>query len=169
MGLDMYLYARKYISKFDYSTTYEDRKPTEEFNSILSYAPAGIDKYGDFGGASVNITVAYWRKANAIHQWFVDNIQEGIDDCREAYVTRERLVELRDLVAQVCQVLPNGARDELYAEEVLPPQEGFFFGSYEIDDWYWSDLDHTLEILNHVLAIIPEDDWTWNFYYQSSW
>lgn len=24
--------------------------------------------------------VAYWRKANHIHNWFVQNIQDGIDD-----------------------------------------------------------------------------------------
>ena len=24
----------------------------------------------------------YWRKANAIHGWFVKNAQQGIDDCR---------------------------------------------------------------------------------------
>ena len=169
MGLDMYLYARKYVSKYDFSTTYEDRKPTEEFDSILSYAPEGLDKYGEFGGASINITVGYWRKANAIHQWFVDNIQDGIDDCREAYVTRDDLVELRDLCAQVSKVLPNGEHDEMYAEEVLPPQSGFFFGSTEIDEWYWQDIDKTHEMLNHILEVVPEDSWNWSFYYCSSW
>ena len=26
--------------------------------------------------------VGYWRKANAIHKWFVDNVQDGNDDCK---------------------------------------------------------------------------------------
>lgn len=25
--------------------------------------------------------VGYWRKANQIHRWFVDNVQDGDDDC----------------------------------------------------------------------------------------
>ena len=25
--------------------------------------------------------IASWRKANAIHKWFVDNVQDGVDDC----------------------------------------------------------------------------------------
>lgn len=169
MGLDMYLSARKYVGKYDYSTTYEDRKPTEEYNSILTYAPEGIDKFSEFAGAAVSLTVGYWRKANAIHKWFVDNVQKGVDDCGEYYVPREKLVELRDLVAQVAKVLPDGKRDEYYAEEVLPPQSGFFFGSYEIDNWYWQDIDKTHQMLNHILEVVPEDNWNWSFYYCSSW
>ena len=75
----------------------------------------------------------------------------------------------RSLVAQVALVLPNGKRDEHYAEEVLPPQSGFFFGSYDIDEYYWYDIDRTLEMLNHILTVVPEDEWNWSFYYCSSW
>ena len=40
--------------------------------------------------------VMYWRKANAIHKWFVDNVQGGEDDCREYPVSNDQLIELRD-------------------------------------------------------------------------
>ncbi len=33
----------------------------------------------------------YWRKANGIHAWFVQNVQEGEDDCKEYYVSQSKL------------------------------------------------------------------------------
>jgi hypothetical protein len=52
------------------------------------------------------------------------------------------------------------------AEELLSPSQGFFFGSYEIDEWYWEQLEDTLMQLGRVLTTVPED---WSFAYQSSW
>ena len=75
--------------------------------------------------------VAYWRKANAIHKWFVDNVQSGKDDCDSYEVSREQLVKLLGDCEQV------KAHNEL-AEELLPTQSGFFFGSIEYDKWYFS-------------------------------
>lgn len=51
----------------------------------------------EFPSAEVSISVGYWRKANAIHQWFVDNCQDGIDDCRSVIVEREQLQTLKSL------------------------------------------------------------------------
>lgn len=45
--------------------------------------------------------IGYWRKANAIHRWFVENVQNGEDDCRDYFVTKEQLTELLNLVNQV--------------------------------------------------------------------
>ena len=171
MGLDMYLEARKYVSKFDYSDN--DRKQTNEYSEIAKTAPEGFDKYADFSGIYVSYPVGYWRKANAIHGWFVENVQGGVDDCNPHYVDRNQLVQLREACESVLRVPANiGGRLEDTASEVgLLPTRGFFFGSYEIDDWYMSDLEHTIEIIDHVLEIFPEGENSWNvsFYYTSSW
>ena len=46
--------------------------------------------------------VGYWRKANAIHAWFVDHVQDSIDDCDYHHeVTKEILEELRDTCIKV--------------------------------------------------------------------
>ncbi len=37
------------------------------------------------------IEVGYWRKANQIHNWFVKNVQGGVDDCGYYGVTKEKL------------------------------------------------------------------------------
>lgn len=100
----------------------------------------------------------YWRKANAIHKWFVDNVQDGIDDCKEYYVEEEKLKELLDVCNKVKE-------NHSLAKELLPTQSGFFFGDTEYNDWYFNDIDLTIEILEKQIKDADEYD----FYYQSSW
>jgi hypothetical protein len=102
--------------------------------------------------------VGYWRKANQIHSWFVQHCQNGVDECQNTLVPREKLQELRDTVKMVLD-------DHSKAEELLAPQGGFFFGSTEIDDWYFEDLNESLQILDQ--AIFESE--TYDIYYQSSW
>jgi hypothetical protein len=40
--------------------------------------------------------------------------------------------------------------DPSVAKELLPPQQGFFFGSYEIDEWYLNDIKQTVEIVDNA-------------------
>jgi len=54
----------------------------------------GLDMYlMDAEGAEVG----YWRKANAIHGWFVRELAGGVDECQPIHVSRENLVVLRQL------------------------------------------------------------------------
>ena len=102
----------------------------------------------------------YWRKANAIHGWFVENCQGGRDECQETYVDRAKLVQLRDL----CQsILDN---PDSTGDTDLEPRQGFFFGSYEKDEWYYQDLKNTVEGLTKALSL-PENEY--DFWYQASW
>ncbi len=98
---------------------------------------------------------AYWRKANQIHRWFVNNVQEGVDDCGIYEVYGEQLLELVELCRRVLA-------DHSLADSLLPSQEGFFFGSTEYDEYYFADLESTIEQLEDV-----EPD-TW-YEYSSSW
>jgi len=41
------------------------------------------------------------------------------------------------------------------AKTLLPRQEGFFFGSYEYDEYYWLDIQDTIEQLEKILNEIP--------------
>ena len=156
----MYLYARKYVSRFDYYNG--ERIERGDYAALADTAPADLTKYGDFTGIQIDYPVAYWRKANAIHGWFVKECAGGVDECQPIYVSRESLVTLRDLANQA-------AHQPAMAGNILPPTGGFFFGSYEIDEWYIQDMKYTVTALNHVLATIPADDWDWSFIYQASW
>lgn len=157
MGLDMYLRADKYVSGFNHQNDEQRAK----FTSIL--AALGMTEKDVAEGSpsvTVRINVAYWRKANAIHAWFVKNAQKGDDDCGDYYVGTEQITEL----IHVCKaVLENREK----AAELLPPQSGFFFGSDKIDDWYWSDLADTVKQLTAIITNPNLKDCS--LYYHSSW
>jgi len=164
MGLDQYLYARKFISANNFSRDEEGnftKEPNPEFSNIMEQSglPLDINKYTFAGSANVAIQVGYWRKANAIHGWFVDELAKGVDECQEIYVPREKLSELRDLCKSVL-------KKPAMAGEILPPTSGFFFGSSEVDEWYMDDLKTTVEMIDYVLANTSED---YDFFYQASW
>jgi len=164
MGLDQYLYARKFISANNFSRDEEgnfNATPNPEFSNIMEQSglPLDINKYTFAGSANVAIQVGYWRKANAIHGWFVDGLANGVDECQEIYVPREKLSELRDLCKSVL-------KKPAMAGEILPPTSGFFFGSSEVDEWYMDDLKTTVEMIDFILANTSDD---YDFFYQASW
>lgn len=133
--------------------------------------------------------VAKWRKANAIHKWFVDNVQDGEDDCKEYHVSHDQLTELRDLCAKVLAAselidgyvkngdkLENGKwipqleegkliKDATVAHDLLPTTQGFFFGSPDYNEWYLEDIQYTFDTLNSILSEEEHAD----IYYSSSW
>jgi len=160
MGLDMYLSARKYVSRFDYKG--QERIEAPEFAALAESAPNDLTKYADYSGIQVSYPVGYWRKANAIHGWFVNECGGGVDECQSIYVPREKLVELRDL----CK---SALKQPAMAGDILPPTSGFFFGTYEIDEWYMEDLKYTIQMLDHVLSTVPDSGWDWEFVYRASW
>jgi hypothetical protein len=145
MGLDMYLNARQFTSK-------EYFRP-ELYNKLVQEAPFALDH------ATLEINVAYWRKANHIHKWFVDHVQKGVDDCREYSVSRDQL----QLLVDTCKLVLMQKEE---AANLLPVQEGFFFGSYEYDEWYFENTKDTIDQLDKILTEYPEQ---WDFIYSSSW
>ena len=130
----------------------------------------------------------YWRKANAIHQWFVEHVQDGSDDCQNDYVSKEDMEALLDAVNTVLNAselvegtITNGysfengkktpitkegkyIKDPTVAKALLPTTEGLFFGSTDYDQYYYQDLVNTKNILEEAL----EDD-EGDYEYQSSW
>ena len=100
MGLDQYLYAKKYVSKFDYSDT-QNRIITKEYTDLIPMDTPDITQYGDFAGITITYPVGYWRKANAIHNFFVQTLGGGEDNCQEMWVSRVHLVDLRTLCLDV--------------------------------------------------------------------
>jgi len=155
MGLDMYLSGKRYIS------SYFDEADKDRAEAIQQQFPElkGKDRFGSESCIKeVRIEAGYWRKVNAIHKWFVDNVQGGEDECKPHYVSREQLLALKAL----CQeVLDNRDR----AADLLPSANGFFFGSTEYDDYYFDDLQTTIGIIDDCLEL-PE---SWEFEYCSSW
>lgn len=123
----------------------------------------GLDMYLYQKTNTGPIEVMYWRKANAIHKWFVDNVQNGVDKCQPHNVTITQLKELKELCDRV---LLESSISKSAPERLLPTQSGFFFGSTDYDEHYFNDVQETASTLETILVNIDEDT---VFVYQSSW
>lgn len=154
MGLDMYLEAKVYYSKF---------RPEDAGTLTMLQNVSGLPEAFAKGSISVEATVATWRKANHIHKWFVDRCQGGKDDCQTVYVSRD---DLRDLLHLCKNVLARKDEGEAYASQWLPTESGFFFGSTAYDEYYYQDVENTIKMIEPILG---EEYKYCSFYYHASW
>jgi hypothetical protein len=149
MGLDMYLDKRTYVQYWEHNGDENYEVEVTKGGEPTKIDPKKVKYIIEEAG--------YWRKANQIHQWFVENVQDGVDNCSDYYVGSDKLEELLDLCKKV-------QADNSLAEELLPTASGFFFGGTQYDEWYYKDIDNTIQILEEALA-----DKGGDFYYSSSW
>lgn len=187
MGLDMYLEASRYVNREERAAT-DLRIKDERIETIGN--PDAENAWQEIGDLKeLRFSAGCWRKANAIHAWFVEHVQDGQDDCGTYYVSRKQLGALLrtvNAVLNTCQLVEgkvstgytyeDGKRvpitvdgkkvaDATMAQELLPAKVGFFFGSTDYDQWYVEDLQLSKTILEKALAAPEELD----FYYHSSW
>lgn len=156
----MYLSADKYISGYDFN----GKEDVMQYNAILDITSMRKLASAHSPSATVKVTVAYWRKANAVHQWFVDTTQGGMDECQESYVAQEQLQELSDVCADA--LLAYHGHANAAPENILPTTSGFFFGSTDYDEGYEYDLKDTIEQLAPLLKLEDNDI---SFSYHASW
>lgn len=156
----MYLQAEKYYSSYDF----RGAQQVADCKAISTLV--GMTPHPGCPSLVVRTTIGYWRKANAIHKWLVDHVQDGVDECQQSRVDREQLQELLDLCKSLWKnQSKKGVQSEI--QEKLPPASGFFFGSTEVEEGYWQDIGETIEILTNALTNESLADC--DFYYQASW
>lgn len=181
MGLDMYL-TKKVYAGLNYE---HNRKKGKKTEVIING-----EKYDENKLESLVFSEAYWRKANQFHKYFVDNVQNGDDDCEEHVIEDKEVIEnllrickdIREKCPLVDGMVKNGSHYEKgqwvdnmeigkvmtnpeYAHDVLPRESGFFFGGTGYDQWYMQDIEYTIPILENILK-----DWgKAEFYYSASW
>lgn len=129
MGLDMKLNAR--ISLYKHNDVQDEI--IQFIKGKQTYIPVSMEpRY-------IIFEVMRWRKAYGIHQWFVDNVQDGEDYCPGPYPVDKR--QLMDLL-------------ELCKEAQIRREDGYeLFGTDVInDEKYYSDLDYTIKVLRHLLS-----------------
>jgi hypothetical protein len=149
MGLDMYLERHYYVQNWDHNPP-EQQYEVTVMRGGKPYAISGKTTY-------VISEIAYWRKANAIHNWFVQHCADGVDDCNPIYVGPDGLRSLLEDVRKV------RAKPSL-APKLLPTTAGFFFGSTDYGEDYMQDLIDTEKIIESALA-----DEGGDVYYHASW
>jgi hypothetical protein len=145
MGLDMRLSARKFSAKFD-----------EEQKKNLS------SEFPELNGLTVDevlVELGCWRKANAIHNWFVQNVQGGADNQIKHIVSNRKLEDLQNACLRT---LENSAE----AHNILPTKDGFFFGSTEYDEDYFECVKYSLNVVETALRLERAG---WLIEYNSSW
>lgn len=135
--------------------------------------------------------MAYWRKANAIHNFFVKEVQGGVDDCNSYEISKDAFKELlrrcRKIIrttkmvdgkitlgtkfenGQTVPIIEDGKvfEDTSVAEKLLPVQEGFFFGSTQYNEYYMDMIKYTRDVVSKILKDENFDNYM--YVYRASW
>jgi hypothetical protein len=146
MGLDQYLNKKKYFFREE-----DKLKITMNGKAIKGLDSSKVNH--------ISQEVFSWRKSNQIHKWFVDNIQNGKDDCGSYEVEKAEFEAL-------LKAIKIALSDKEGAKKVLPTVPGFFFGNEEYDEYYWKDLKDTEAMLVKELENYDDE---WRYEYSSSW
>lgn len=165
MGLDMYLKVK--VVPFDWRLKEKEKEKEKVFQAISSVFPGLSDIFSENKLPILVFDFAYWRKFNALHYWFVENIQESVDDCKEYYVSYEKIKELNSLLKHILESKND-------AEKLLPTKEGFFFGNTDYDENYFKDIEFTIERLGLLESLLEKEnldstEYSLEVFYQSSW
>lgn len=172
MGLDMYLNRKRVLSWEDQIKMKEEMKVE---NPVIS----------------VEEEVAYWRKANQINKFFMKRDIDGegrqakvdINDLKELLRICKRLKrELKLIDGKIhtgTKYSKEGGVEEMYAdgkiiankelaEELLPTEAGFFFGSTDYDEWYYKQIVETIPVLEKIISE-HNDAYDMEYSYYASW
>lgn len=82
------------------------------------------------------------------------------DSLENVRVPKEKLEELLDTITTVLN-------NPYLADELLPTEAGFFFGSCNYDSWYFNQLESTKHQLEEILSTTNFE--TEDVYYDESW
>lgn len=215
MGLDMAIYKTKKVNDFSAIDYYF---ANEAFNYYAEKELAKTNDWNfDFSLTDWNIPetmtkekikplqntysklhtvfeeVADWTKANQIHNWFVNNIQNGVDNCSYYFVTEDNLLDLKEVCEKVLTLNPytldkdsyllyysanalidngiitkeNYTKLETELNEILPPKHGLCFGPDDYALSYFLNVKETLEMLNKILDNADFEEEV--YLYHSSW
>lgn len=215
MGLDMNLYKTKKINNFSVIDYYYANKAFEyyadeelaktkgwNFDSSLtdwnipeSMTKEKIKPLQNTYSKHYTIfeQVADWSKANQIHAWFVNNIQNEIDDCSYYFVNKDNLLDLKEICEKVLKLNPytldkdsyllyysannliekgiitkeQYAKLETELNKILPTKEGSFFGPTDYAISYFLNVKETLKMLTKILDNADFENEV--YLYHSSW
>ena len=135
MGLDMYLYKKLYTKNWEHTP--------EESRFQITVIKSG-EVLEEFSNPTyVTTEIAYWRKFNALHGYIVDTYASGEDNCQDIYLEYSDLEDILNMLKEVLESKDSSN---------LPPREGFFFGSVEVDEYYWQRVEESIELFEDILS-----------------
>lgn len=109
--------------------------------------------------------IAYYRKTNFLIPFFETMAERKVENCVYLPVNKSWIEELQERCKTLLDLIEvDKLEDEEYkipgeaiirAYELLPTQEGFFFGSTDYDEYYFM---HVHEVYESCPAILEEFD-----------
>jgi hypothetical protein len=191
MGLDMYMYSAKKVKGLNAKDYERADNAVSSLNVQESFIPkvresikgkskqifdeldSSVKVRGDYiSWYSIFEDIGYWRKANAIHNFFVQECQNGVDECQLSIVKKTHLKDLLKRCKRAMSLkdiyLNDGIiKDGEGIETFLPTQGGFFFGGTEFNEWYFNDVEETIDLITKVLKETDFDKQV--IFYRASW
>ena len=181
MGLDMYLSKKTYVKQWSHI------EPEKQFEVNVNRGGEPFNKIKKERVSEVVEQVGYWRKFNALHNWFVNECGDGEDNCQEIYIN-DKLPELLETLHKVKEVYEKSPKKKVQVksgwsngeetfhevevpedtdtlDDLFPTASGFFFGGTEYDEYYIEQVNETIEMIEGLL----NEDENGDYYYQASW
>ncbi len=93
----------------------------------------------------------YFRKVNFLIPFVQSTMDHPMDNCEHVSLSIENL---QDLINKCKAVLADHSK----AEELLPTQCGFFFGSTAYDEWYFHDVQQVYDDISEMVGEMTEGD-----------
>lgn len=209
MGLDMYMYVSRKGDEKKLRIVYDEETREEmlmhpdgskEKMTIKTVRTRGRYSWAYYNEAGKRIKkdeisnhlhaeFMYWRKFNALHNWFVENYEGGNeDDCRTHEVSIDKIRSLVKVLEKIVSKLPRNIyklfdtdwkkADEICAkvvadnkglfDELFPTITGFFFGSTEYDAFYFWDVYRTLRKFKRLIKMYDKGE-VYKVEYCASW
>ena len=133
MGLDIYFFKTKVKNFEKFEEDYNNNPSEDEYFDVSKYNFEGI---------------GYFRKVNFLMYFFA---YYGNEEYKK--INKDELMELQERCVKVLEY-----RDEDISKHLLETCGGFFFGSTEYDDMYYTDVKYVLEWVKKVLYELTDDD-----------
>jgi hypothetical protein len=190
MGLDMYAARKVDVKQWDFES------PEERYTVQIARGGKPVRGIQSDRISVVEEEVMYWRKANHIHNWFVQNVmwREDPNDGRQYFVGCDQIRDLLRTCNKVIKAskLVDGEvhtgnmwvpgkpgpvelrepgkviKDPTVARQLLPTRPGPFFGNTEYNEFYLSQVVATRDWASRVLKDC-KDGVPGDIYYSSSW
>ena len=168
MGLDMYFSRRTYVGKLKNTKDSDDRWSERDVDNMeLKFDDADLSHVNLKNVRYIEEVFGEFRKFNALHGYVVDNFASGVDNCQMVYLDIDDLIQIHEMLSLVKESLSIG--DKVIAGQTLPPKEGFFFGSNEIDEWYEQDVNEAVEVFGKIIEEHSIVGYDASYSYQASW
>jgi len=168
MGLDMYFSRRTYVGQFKDTRDSDGNWSKRDVNNMeLKFDDADLSHINLKNVRYIEELFGEFRKFNALHSYVVDNFGGGVDECQVIYLDIDDLIQIHEALSLVKESLSIG--DKVIAGQTLPPKEGFFFGSTEIDKWYEEDVKEAVEVFGKIIEEHSIVGHNASYSYQASW